>query len=144
MKRPAKEVLPYQEALWEGHKFLEHSKRFSLEYFISLHQIIKQTSDRLRPEYARIYIKQGGSGPSAGKAIYTPPRGKKLLEDKLENLIDNVNDDEKYPIDPLIKMAIAHYQFEAIHPFRDGNGRAGGIFNIHILTQKELLDLPLL
>ncbi len=144
VKGPAKEVLRYREALWEGHKYLKQNNRFFLNYFIQLYQIIKQTSDRLRPEYARIYIRQGGSGPNAGKAIYTPPRGKKILEAKLENLIDYVNDDEKYPADPLIKMAISHYQFEAIHPFRDGNGRAGRIFNIHILTQKELLDLPIL
>ena len=144
VKGPAKEVLRYREALWNGHGYLQKYNKFTLDYFISLYQIIKQTSDRLRPEYARIYIKQGGSGPNAGKAIYTPPRGKKILEDKLENLIDFVNDDEKYPVDPLIKMAIAHYQFEAIHPFRDGNGRAGRIFNIHILSQKELLDLPIL
>jgi Fic family protein len=62
----------------------------------------------------------------------------------LTNLIDFVNDDETYKIDPLIKLAIAHFQFEAIHPFRDGNGRAGRIFNIHILINKGLLDLPIL
>jgi Fic family protein len=144
VKGSAKEVLRYREALWQGHRYLKHNHTFSMEYFISLYQIIKQTSDHLRPEYARIYIKQGGSGPNAGKAIYTPPRGKKILEEKLNNLIDFVNDDAKYPVDPLIKMAISHYQFEAIHPFRDGNGRAGRIFNIHILTQKELLDMPIL
>ena len=66
------------------------------------------------------------------------------MEEKLGNLAEFVNDDEAYPIDALIKMAIAHYQFEAIHPFRDGNGRAGRIFNINILTQKGLLDLPIL
>mgnify|MGYP006273389257 FL=1 len=144
LKGPAKEVLRYREALWRGHQYLMEKKSFSIDYFISLYQTIKQTNDRLRPEYARIYIRQGGSGPNAGKAIYTPPRGKKILKEKLENLVDFVNDDKKYPLDPLIKMAIAHYQFEAIHPFRDGNGRAGRIFNINILTQKGLLDQPIL
>ena len=62
----------------------------------------------------------------------------------MKNLIGFVNDDEEFPIDSLIKMAIAHYQFEVIHPFRDGNGRVGRIFNINLLTQKGLLDLPIL
>ena len=60
------------------------------------------------------------------------------------NLIDFLNDDEKYKMDHVLKMIIAHYQFEVIHPFRDGNGRTGRIFNIHYLTNKGLLDLPIL
>ena len=55
-----------------------------------------------------------------------------------------MNDDEQFPLDPLLKMAIGHFQFEAIHPFRDGNGRTGRVFNIHYLTQKGLLDYPIL
>ncbi|MEQ9217846.1 MAG: Fic family protein [Cyclobacteriaceae bacterium] len=144
VKGPAKEVLRYREALWAGHDFLIDRQLFDLEYFIRLYQIVKQTNDGVRPPSARIYIRQGGSGPNAGKAIYTPPRGKGILEKKLANLADFVNDDKKYQVDPLIKMAIAHYQFEVIHPFRDGNGRTGRIFNINILTQKGLLDLPIL
>ncbi len=144
LKGPPKEVLRYREALWDGHDHLHRSGLFDQEYFISIYRTIKQTNDGIRPPSARIYISQGGSGPNAGKAIYTPPRGKEIIESKISNLIDFVNDDEKYPVDPLIKMAIAHYQFEAIHPFRDGNGRAGRIFNINLLTQKGLLDLPIL
>lgn len=141
---PPKEVLRYREALWAGHDYLINNQEFDLEYFIKIYQIIQQTNDGLRPPSSRVYIRQGGTGPNAGKAIYTPPRGKGILEKKLNNLVMFVNDDIKYPIDPLIKMAIAHYQFEVIHPFRDGNGRTGRIFNINILTQKGLLDLPIL
>lgn len=144
VKGAPKEVLRYREALWEGHQHLAEHHQFDLDYFINLYRIIKQTNDGIRPPSAQIYIKQGGSGPNAGKAIYTPPRAKGVIEQKLKNLILFVNDDETYPIDPLIKMAIAHYQFEVIHPFRDGNGRTGRIFNINILTQKELLDMPIL
>lgn len=144
IKGAPKEVLRYREALWEGHDHLQHEGLFDEDYFIKIYQKIKQTNDGLRPPTALIYIKQGGTGPNAGTAIYTPPRGKGILEEKLRNLVRFVNDDEKYPVDPLIKMAIAHYQFEVIHPFRDGNGRAGRIFNINILTQKGLLDLPIL
>ncbi len=144
IKGAPKEVLHYREALWAGHDHLLKNGVFDMDYFISIYRMVKQANDGLRPPSARIYIKQGGTGPNAGTAIYTPPRGKGILEQKLQNLMDFVNDDEKYPIDPLIKMAIAHYQFEVIHPFRDGNGRAGRIFNINILTQKGLLDLPIL
>lgn len=144
IKGAPKEVLRYREALWAGHQHLKQHEVFDLDYFIKVYRIVKQTNDGLRPPSAHIYIKQGGTGPNAGTAIYTPPRGKAILEQKLQNLAEFVNDDEKYPVDPLIKMAIAHYQFEVIHPFRDGNGRAGRIFNINILTQKGLLDLPIL
>ncbi|MEQ9230327.1 MAG: Fic family protein, partial [Cyclobacteriaceae bacterium] len=134
----------YREALWAGHEHLKKNDTFDLAYFINIYRIIKQANDGIRPPSTHIYIKQGGTGPNAGTAIYTPPRGKGIIEEKLKNLIEFVNDDTKYPIDPMIKMAIAHYQFEVIHPFRDGNGRAGRIFNINILTQKGLLDLPIL
>ncbi|MEP0984869.1 Fic family protein [Ekhidna sp.] len=144
IKGAPKEVLRYREALWVGHQHLKQHEVFDLDYFIKVYRIVKQTNDGLRPPSAHIYIKQGGTGPNAGTAIYTPPRGKAILEQKIQNLAEFVNDDEKYPVDPLIKMAIAHYQFEVIHPFRDGNGRAGRIFNINILTQKGLLDLPIL
>ncbi len=144
VKGAPKEVLRYREALWQGHQHLKSQGLFNEDYFIKLYQTIKQTNDGIRPPTALIYIKQGGTGPNAGTAIYTPPRGKEILEEKLKNLADFVNDDSAYPIDPLIKMAISHYQFEVIHPFRDGNGRAGRIFNINILTQKGLLDLPIL
>ena len=62
----------------------------------------------------------------------------------LNQLLEFINDDVKYPVDPLLKMTMAHYQFEAIHPFRDGNGRTGRILCLLILIQKELLDLPIL
>lgn len=144
VKGAPKEVLRYREALWEGHRHLMKHGLFDEDYFIRLYRIIKQTNDGLRPPSAHVYIRQGGTGPNAGTAIYTPPRAKGVIRQKLQNLAEFINDDDKYPVDPLIKMAIAHYQFEAIHPFRDGNGRSGRIFNINILTQKGLLDLPIL
>ncbi len=140
----SKEVLRYREALWSGHTYLKHKKGFTEEYFVNLFREIKQTTDSIRPAFNDTKIKLGGTGPNAGKVIYTPPKGEKVIKAKLANLLDFVNDDEKYRIDPLLKMAIAHYQFEVIHPFRDGNGRAGRIFNIHLLTKKGLLDLPIL
>lgn len=138
----AKEILRYREALWQGHNYLKDKTGFDLPYFVQIYRTVNNSSDSIRPPIANIYIRQGGSGPNAGKVSYTPPRGPGIIEAKMENLINFINN---YPeIDPVIKMAIGHYQFEAIHPFRDGNGRTGRLFNIHYLTQTGLLDYPIL
>lgn len=141
---PTKEVLRYREALWKGFHFLQQQGQFSIDYFVQMFQEIKQTTEGLRPVFSQVYIRQGGSGPNAGKPVYTPPRGPGILEAKLANLCAFLNDDNQYAVDPLLKMAIGHYQFEAIHPFRDGNGRTGRVANIHVLIQKGLLDYPIL
>ena len=139
----SREVLRYREALWSGYSYLKETGRFDMTYFIKVFQEIKQTSDKIRPPFIETTIKQRGSGASGGgKVVYTPPRNTKVIEAKLNNLIDFLN--EYKDIDPLIKMAIAHFQFEAIHPFRDGNGRTGRVMNIHYLTQQNLLDYPIL
>lgn len=140
---PSKEVLYYREALWAGYEYLQQHN-FDMEYLIQMYRTIKQSTDGLRPPFAQIVIRGGSSGPQAGQVIYTPPRGSKVLEEKLQNLLDYLNDDQQYPTDSLLKMVIGHFQFEAIHPFRDGNGRTGRILNIHYLTKKELLDQPIL
>ncbi len=79
---------------------------------------------------------------NTGKTIYTPPVGEKLLRDLLANWEKYVHD--RSDIDPLVRMAVAHYQFEAIHPFTDGNGRTGRIVNSLYLIKEKLLDLPIL
>ena len=79
---------------------------------------------------------------ATGKVIYTPPVGEALLRDKLANWERFIH--EQPEIDPLIRMAVAHYQFEAIHPFIDGNGRTGRILNQLMLVEQQLLDLPVL
>lgn len=140
----SKEVLRYREALWSGYNYIKNAKSFNQQYFIQVFQEIKQTTDSIRPSFVQLTIKQGGTGPNAGQVIYTPPRNHEVIQDRLENLVNFVNDDEQYKIDFLLKMSIAHFQFEAIHPFRDGNGRTGRIFNINYLTNKGLLDVPIL
>lgn len=77
-----------------------------------------------------------------GDVIYTPPQGEKLLRDLLSNWEKLLH--EKPDLDPLVRMAVMHYQFEAIHPFTDGNGRTGRILNILYLVQEGLLNLPIL
>jgi len=140
----SKEVLRYREALWSGYNYLKQNGKFDQNYFIRVFQEIKQTKDTIRPSFLNTNIKQGGTGPNAGQIIYTPPRDITVIQNRLDNLITFLNDDEQFKIDHLLKMAIAHYQFESIHPFRDGNGRTGRIFNIHFLTNKGLLDVPIL
>ncbi|MEX0719088.1 MAG: Fic family protein [Balneolaceae bacterium] len=140
----AREVLRYREALWEGYNYLKENGRFHPDYLVQLYRAIKESGDGIRPDFARTYIRMGGSGPNAGKPVYTPPRGNGIVQQKLDNLVDFLNDDSIAPAEPLLKMAIAHFQFEAIHPFRDGNGRAGRIMNIHLLTYAGLLDVPIL
>lgn len=77
-----------------------------------------------------------------GETIYTPPEGEKRLRDMLANWERFIHEAED--IDPLIRMAVMHYQFEAIHPFTDGNGRTGRVLNILYLVEKGLLSLPVL
>lgn len=141
---PAKEILHYRKALWEGHEYLRHGHAVDRDYFVRMYRIVTGFNDGIRTPIAQVVIKEGGSGPNAGKVFYTPPSGAGIIESKMDNLIEFLNDDDKYPIDPLLKMVIGHYQFEAIHPFRDGNGRTGRIFNINFLTSKGLLDYPIL
>jgi Fic family protein len=77
-----------------------------------------------------------------GKIIYTPPVGESLLRDKLANWERFVHGEDN--LDPLVRMAVSHYQFEAIHPFTDGNGRTGRILNLLMLVERGLLDEPIL
>ena len=79
---------------------------------------------------------------ATGQVMYTPPEGEALLRDLLANWERFLHDAED--VDPLIRMAVAHYQFEAIHPFTDGNGRTGRILNLLFLVDQELLELPIL
>ena len=140
----SKEVLRYREALWSGFNYLKKNGQFDQNYFIQVFQEIKQTTDTFRPAFLNTTIKQRGTGPNAGQVIYTPPRDLAVIQNKLENIVTFLNDDEQFKIDHLLKMAIAHFQFEAVHPLRDGNGRTARVFNIHYLTNKGLLDLPIL
>ncbi len=144
LKGNAKKVLRYREALWIGFKMLKEKEKFTPEIMIKLYQTIQQMNDGIRPSQTETVIKKRGSDSLGGSIVYTPPRGEKVIKQKLDNLIDYMNDDKNYAYDPLIKLAISHYQFEAIHPFRDGNGRTGRILNILLMIQKQLLDVPIL
>ena len=79
-----------------------------------------------------------------GKVIYVPPQDWREIEEAMSGLEHFINEDEHSPLDPLIKMALIHHQFESIHPFPDGNGRIGRILNVLYLTRAGLLEIPIL
>lgn len=131
-----KEVISYKEALWRGLEIIEQKPFITTNLCIEIVQIIKKNT-------AGIRTTPGTSLKNPqGETIYTPPSGEAVLRDKLANLEKFVN--ENPAIDPLIKMAIMHYQFEAIHPFTDGNGRTGRILLLLYLKIEKLLDIPAL
>ncbi len=132
-----KEVLRYKEALWEGYDKLKRDNLLTTNLFISIFQKIKETTAGIRNTPGTKIT------TSTGEVIYTPPEGENVIREILSNLENYIHDDAD-GTDPLIKLAVIHYQFEAIHPFTDGNGRTGRIINILYLLQQKLLDLPVI
>ncbi|MFH1319698.1 MAG: Fic/DOC family N-terminal domain-containing protein [Bacteroidota bacterium] len=139
-----KEVLKYRQSLWSGVATIQNKTEIGLDTLIAVYQHIKETSLSIRSPHTLTVIKKRGNTQTSGQVIYTPPRGKGVIENKLQNMLEFINDDKKHDYDPLLKMAIAHYQIEAIHPFSDGNGRTGRILNLLILMNKGLLSQPIL
>jgi len=141
MSASAREVLNYREALDKGMALLDQENKINLETILSVFQTIEETTQGIRPSTLPIVIRKGGSSLTSGNVVYTPPRGPDVIENLLDNWIDFVTNSE---LDPLLTMAVSHYQFEAIHPFADGNGRTGRILNILLLKQQGLLQDPVL
>jgi Fic family protein len=79
---------------------------------------------------------------TTGAVVYAPPQDPALIEKLMTQLVDFIHADDDY--DPLLRMAIAHHQFESIHPFYDGNGRTGRILNLLMLQREGLMELPVL
>jgi Fic family protein len=139
-----KEVLHYREALWSSYRELYEKETFTQDLIISIFQKIKKTKEGIRSPQSLVVIHRGNNDLKPGEIVYTPPRGKGIIEEKLENLIDYLNGTLPCGDDPLLKMAVAHYQFEAIHPFSDGNGRTGRIINLLYLVKSGLISQPVL
>ncbi len=137
-----KEVLRYRESLWSGYQTLQDGGEFNQSVAIRVFQQIKNTTQGIRAPQSQVVIKRGQSDLRPGEIIYTPPRGEGIITKKLTNLFQFLNTENE--LDPLMKMAIAHYQFEAIHPFSDGNGRTGRILNLLYLVDQKLLSHPVL
>ncbi len=131
-----KEALRYRTALYEGTKMVRRGM-LTTDMAIQICSTVKGIELDIRAESGTTLKSR-----MTGEVIYTPPVGQQLLIDKLDNWARFMH--EATDIDPLVRMAVQHYQFEAIHPFVDGNGRSGRILNILFLLQHGLLDSPIL
>jgi Fic family protein len=131
-----RETLRHSSALLEGFRAL---KQFPLKT-----RTAEQVCSRIKGIEMQVRRVPGTAlaNQATGEVIYTPPVGEDLLRTKLANWERYLHDARE--IDPLIRMAVGHYQFEAIHPFTDGNGRTGRILNSLYLIQEDLLTLPIL
>jgi Fic family protein len=130
----AKEVISYKNALWHGLKQLESRPFITINLCIDIMQRIKENTSGIRTTPGTTLFS------TSGDVIYTPPSGEEVIREKLSNFEKFINEDDS--LDPLIKMALMHYQFEAIHPFSDGNGRTGRILLLLYLKMENLLDVP--
>lgn len=135
----AKEVLQYRKAIYWGIEQLQRNNLITTNLLVGLMQRLRGSSENIRKTTG---TKLGN--PTNNEIVYTPPEGENIIRDKLSKLEIFINDPAFSDLDPLIKMALIHYQFEAIHPFSDGNGRTGRILNVLYLIQQELLGLPVL
>ena len=131
-----KEALRYRRALFEGVRKAQQG-RLTVETAIDVCRTIKDDKLDLRSKPGTTL-----RNSATGSTIYTPPVGKDLIREKLANWQEFLT--APGDLDPLIRCAVQHYQFEAIHPFPDGNGRTGRILNILYLVQQGLLDTPIL
>ena len=131
-----KEVLRYRTALNGGFNTLTE-RPLSTATAIEVCRTIKGVDLDIRATPGTALMNE-----ATGAVIYTPPQGQSLLRDKLSNWERFIHEAED--VDPLIRLAVMHYQFEAIHPSIDGNGRTGRILNLLYLVDKGLLDIPIL
>jgi len=120
--------------LWNAFSKLKKTSDYSVKLAIEIFKKITDKKEEIRN--VRVYI------GSSTHTVYTPPEPGNILMQKLNNWFDVALNDKS--VDPLIKMAILHYQFEAIHPFSDGNGRTGRILNVLYLCKEKLIDLPVI
>ena len=133
----AKEVVDYRSAIWRGYKIIKEKEFISTNVLVELHAMIEPNKTGIRKTPGTKLVNS-----KTGEIIYTPPQSESEIRDLLKNLEDYINTEDE--TDPLIKMALIHYQFESIHPFYDGNGRTGRILNVLYLVLNKLLDSSIL
>lgn len=133
-----KEVLNYREALQHGFQLVKKKGVLSSSVIKEIQKILENNSAGFRS------VPGTSLKRSDGKTIYTPPQDKQTILELMDNLERFINDDSLSDLDPLIKLAIIHHQFESIHPFYDGNGRTGRILCVLYLVLTGCLDLPIL
>jgi Fic family protein len=135
----AKEVQNYISALKRGVALLKKHKILTSNHIIEIQGELEKNLAGYRKVHGTT-LKNG----TKGEVVYTPPQEYDTIAGLMGNLEEFINNDELVDLDPIVKMAIIHFQFESIHPFYDGNGRTGRIINVLYLVMKDLLDLPVL
>lgn len=140
----AREVSMYKAALLKGYNFVLEKGSISMSDIEEINRPVNKQAAGIRTNLPNFGVQTRLTASESNEVIYTPPHGKELLQELLIDMLDFIYDDDVYDLHPLIKIALAHYQFESIHPFRDGNGRTGRILNILFLCQKGYLDTPIL
>lgn len=136
-KGAAKEVLNYREAMLKGFELVKKRGFLSTNDFVTVQSMVEPSKKGIRKLGVKV------ANQTTKEVLYTPPEGEGNIRDLLANLEKFINNNED-KIDPLIKAAVFHYQFESIHPFLDGNGRVGRILMVLYLIMTERMDLPVL
>jgi Fic family protein len=136
----AKEVALYRDAVKLGFEHLLTSQGLiTNKTIIDMFRLLKGRTDGFRTTPGTALRNE-----ATKDMVYVPPQDRNEIADQMSALEQFINDDDACDLDPLIKMAIIHHQFESIHPFPDGNGRVGRILNVLYLTRSGLLDIPIL
>ena len=134
-----KEVKSYAKALSQGFNQVRRTGLLRLQDILEIQQTLEENRAGLR-KLPGTELKN----MATGEVVYTPPQNPEQVEALMTNLVEYLNDNDLSENDPLVKMAVIHFQFESIHPFYDGNGRTGRIINILYLVAQGLLNLPVL
>ncbi len=135
--RETKEVQHYREALLRGYELVKEHGLLLKRDIVEIQGILEQNSAGVRRQSGTVLRNM-----ATGEVVFEPPQDYETIQELLTNLEKYIN--EPNDIDPLVSMAMIHYQFESIHPFYDGNGRTGRIINILYLILKKMLDVPIL
>jgi len=135
----AKEVSRYSAALKQGFSRIQKEKLLTVNHILDIHKTLEQNESGIR-----VLPGTALKNDQTGEIVYTPPQKHDDIVRLMNNLERFINDNAFCDVDPLIKMAVIHLQFESIHPFYDGNGRTGRIINILYLVAQGLLDIPVL
>ena len=136
----AKEVARYRAAVKRGFDWLRsENSRLTNDLLIELYQLVTSRADGFRTEPGTVI-----GNAYTGEIVYVPPQDPNEVAAKMTELERFANDNELSSLDPLVKMAVIHHQFESIHPFTDGNGRVGRIVNVLYVVRSGLLESPIL
>jgi len=135
----AKEVERYALALQYGYREVRKSPIITTRLILKLQEILEGNDAGFRKLPGTSLKNQ-----ATGEVVYTPPQDHAEIVELMSNLEKFINDAEMSSLDPLIKLALIHFQFESIHPFYDGNGRTGRIINVLYLLVNDLLRIPVL